>query len=525
MKRYFLLLALVSGSAVAQDYVSDTILVKFKPGNEILAASANLQFGSRVRNVIDPLDISVVRINGRTVPQALSYYRGQSFVEYAEPNYKFKKLHTPNDPRFAQQYQFRTAKFPEAWDLWKGAPGTIIAVLDTGADLNHEDLASKLVPGFDFSDNDSDPTDGDGHGTHCCGNAAAATNNGKGGGGGGYNCKLMPLKIFPNATSDVIISAWRWGADNGARVFSMSFGRGGGESQAELDALNYAEGKGVVLIAAAGNDNSSTILYPAKYASVLGVGAVDANDQKAGFSDFGPDVEVTAGGVNTISTFPGGYGASSGTSMSCPVVAGLAGLLVSRNPTRTPAQIINIIKNTADPVGNFVTHGRINAQKALNLLAPPVGVTYTPTAVSMYHGSSMVGTLSAITTSDDRYLSVRSSTSSVGVMSGATVTIPMTGNRSRLTSLDLIVEGNGVANSTGMVYLYNWSTGIYDYRGAFALTGRDSRATVKVTGFSTYMNSGGTLRAIVRAHVPARFGTGAFSFNLDRVHLSALFSN
>lgn len=520
----FAILALASVVG-AQEFVSDSILVKFRPGSEVLAAAANLELGSRVRNVIDPLDISVIRLNGRTVPQALAFYRGQAFVEYAEPNYKFKLLHTPNDPRFGEQYQFRTAKFPQGWDLWRGATTTTIAVIDTGVDLQHEEFAGKLVPGFDFSDNDNDPDDNDGHGTHCAGNAAAGTNNGKGGAGGGYNCKVMPLKIFPNATSDVIIAAWRFGADNGARVFSMSFGRGGGESQAELDALNYAQSKGVALIAAAGNGGSTNVLYPAKYANVLAVGAVDQNDQRAGFSEFGPDVEVTAGGVNTLSTFPGGYGGSSGTSMSCPVVAGLAGLIASRRPTLTGPQILNIIKNTADPVGSFVTHGRINALKAMQQTAPPVGVNYVPTAISMSHGRTMSGAVANVQTSNDRYVSVQSTTSNVGSMSGALVTIPMTGNRNRLLSLDLNVEGHGVANATGMVYVYNWTTGAYDYRGAFALTGRDSNGVLRITEYSKYLSSGGTFRAIIRAHVPSRFGANAFSLNLDFIRLSAQFSS
>lgn len=508
----------------AQEYVSDSLLVKFKAGTELPSAAANLTFGARVSKFIPGAELSVLRLPaGKTVPQALNYYRGLDCVQYAEPNYKFKMYHTPNDPQFAQQYQFTKAKFPEAWDLWRGAPGTVIAVIDSGCDLTHPDLQSKLVPGFDFSDNDSDPSDPDGHGTHCSGNAAAATNNGVGVAGGGYNCKLMPLKIFPNATSDVIIAAWRWGADNGARVFSMSFGRGGGPSQAEQDALNYALGKGVVHVAAAGNSNSSTLGYPQLYTGVLVVGSTNDQDQKSGFSNWGPNVHVAAGGDNQLSTFPGGYGRSSGTSMSCPVVAGLAGLMVSRGPTLTPAQIISRIRSTCDPIGNWVVNGRINAFKALQQVAPPVTANFGALTITRYYGGAMIGGVQQVQNSDNTYAMINSAPSSVGAMAGVYTTYRMTGDRSKMLGLSLGVEARGAQNSTGMVYLWNWSTSKYEYVAAFAVKLADASTNIAINNPTKYMDGSGNVRAILRAHVPTRFGSSPFPFAIDMTRLSGSF--
>ena len=509
---------------VAQEFVSDSLLVKFKDGTEVPAAAANLTFGARVNKFISGAELSVLKLPaGRTVPQALTYYRGLDCVQYAEPNYKFKLHHTPNDPQFGQQYQFIQAKFPEAWDLWKGSTNTVVAVIDTGCDLTHPDLQSKLVSGFDFSDNDSDPSDGDGHGTHCCGNVGAATNNAIGVAGGAYNCKVMPLKIFPNATSDVIIAAWRWGADNGAKVFSMSFGRGGGPSQAEQDALNYAKGKGVVHVVSAGNNNSSTLGYPQLYSGVLVVGATNSQDQKAGFSNWGPGVHVAAGGDNQLSTMIGGYTRMGGTSMSCPVVAGLAGLMVSRGPNLTPDQIIARIKSTCDPVGNWVVHGRINAFKAMQQVAPPVTNTYNALTVTRYYGGAMLGGIAQVQSSDNSYAMINSAPSTVGAMAGAYTTYRMTGDRSKMLSLSVSVEARGAANSTGMLYLWNWTTLKYEYVAAFGVKLTDATTNVLVNNATKYMDSSGNVKAILRAHVPKRFGSSPFPFAIDMTRLSGTF--
>ena len=313
-------------------------------------------------------------------------FKTNAHVTSVELNYLAHLDVVPNDPYFGSQWALRQSKdcdidAPEAWDIETGDSHVIIAVIDTGVDYTHQDLAANIGPGYDFVNNDNDPRDDHGHGTLCSGIASAVTNNGIGIAGVCWNCTIMPLKGFNaegTGSYGDLSNAVLYAADHSADVISMSWG-GKSDSQVLHDALEYAYAKGVVLVASAGNDDSDVLHYPAAYDSVISVAATDCNDEKDYFSNWGPWVDVAAPGVDILSTMPtytvtmNYYGytkyycRASGTSMACPHVAGLAGLLLSKNHSLTPAMVHTIIDNTVDVINTseVIGRGRINADKAL----------------------------------------------------------------------------------------------------------------------------------------------------------------
>ncbi|MFI5804942.1 S8 family serine peptidase [Streptomyces sp. NPDC051561] len=266
------------------------------------------------------------------------------------------------DPMRDQQYALDSLKLPDAWKTADGDK-TVIAVVDTGADLKHPDLKDRLVDGHDFVDNDDDPTDQNGHGTHVSGIAAAATDNGIGIAGGAPGAKIMPVRVLGadgSGTDANITKGIIWAANHGAHVINLSLGESG--LMARLlkggvlnAAITAAHAKGAVVVAAAGNDG--TALQPYKpLTPVLVVGASGPANKPAAFSNFGAEQAVTAPGVKILSTLPtyttpetksntSGYGALDGTSMAAPYVSAVAALLHQQD--RTPDQIMTAIRSTA----------------------------------------------------------------------------------------------------------------------------------------------------------------------------------
>ncbi|MGB9596027.1 MAG: S8 family serine peptidase [Candidatus Poribacteria bacterium] len=351
-------------------------------------------------------------------------------IDRAEPNYLFYTFDIPNDEYYTSQWGLTKIKAPEAWSYTHGSTDVVIAVIDTGVDYNHPDLANNIwintdeipgngvdddgnglnddVIGYDFvsvdpssvysgedpGPPDNDPMDFDGHGTHCSGIASAVTNNGIGVAGTGWDCKIMAIRGgYKNTSGDGslalsdVVAAIYYAADNGANIISMSWGASSTNPNPFpdlLDALNYAKSKGCVLVAAAGNKNSSIKYYPAAYNGVIAVSASDQNDAKASFSNYGTWVDVAAPGVNIRSTmFDDVYYYMSGTSMATPLVAGIAGLLFSINPLLNGDDVASRIISYADsvywgsPVNSWVK--RVNAYQAV-LNSIPLTVSVSPDA-------------------------------------------------------------------------------------------------------------------------------------------------
>ncbi len=360
------------GSSDKLSYAPDQVIVKFKESAEPrLTLNIHLELGTDLLFHNKEIGFDVVKIEGKSVEEAIKEYEKSPEVEYAEPNYIFTTQWTPNDSLFPDlQWGPKKVQAPAAWDVTKSDSNTSIAIVDTGVQYDHPDLSGKVVRGYDYVDNDWDPYDGNGHGTHAAGIAAAITNNTRGIAGMAPDAKIYAVRVLDDSGSGTLQNVANGiihAADNGADVISLSLGSPN-DSITLKEAVDYAWSKGVVVVAAAGNDGSSQPTYPAYYSNAIAVAATDSDESKASFSNYGSWVDVAAPGVNIYSTYTdNSYASLSGTSMATPHVAGLAGLLDAQG--RSASQIRAAIENTADPIsgtGTYWSKGRINAYRAVN---------------------------------------------------------------------------------------------------------------------------------------------------------------
>ena len=343
----------VSAGLSPQIYPGE-VLVKIHPGEMFQATRTLHAWGLSIRGTIPALDVLQVSV---PVGQELSTARrlaGEPWILYAEPNYRVHAADTiPNDPAYSS-YQWNLARIglPRAWDVTTGGP-VVIAIVDTGVDLDHPDLAAKLITGTTFITGTTTPDDDHWHGTHVAGIAAAATNNGLGVAGVSWGARIMPIKILDSrgdGTYADLARAIIYAADHGARIINMSLG-GEEYSQVVEEAIDYARERGCLLVAAAGN-NGGTVLFPAASDGVLAVAATDSGDRHWVGSNQGSQVDVAAPGVGIYSTGRGGvYFSATGTSMATPHVSGLAALIWSVAPELTPVQVSERITSTAKDLG------------------------------------------------------------------------------------------------------------------------------------------------------------------------------
>lgn len=358
--------------------------------------------------------------------EAIKVVQKQADVRYAEPNFLRQPLRVPNDRGYEFQWHYPLIDLPEAWDTTVGDPSVIVAVIDTGVLLNHPDLESQFDPndpnGYDFISDRDNAGDGNGrdgnandvgddpgrgssfHGTHVAGTIAAATNNGVGVAGVAWNARIMPLRAlgrFGGSSFDIqqavlyaagLPNASRTTPAQPADVINLSLGGPGG-SQSEQDAYSAARNRGVIIIAAAGNEATSQPSFPAAYEGVVSVSAVDQEKRLARYSNFGSTIDVAAPGGNTARDVDGdGYADGvlstggndtsgnvdfvypffQGTSMAAPHVAGVAALMKSINADLTPAQFDQMLANgdLTEDIGqagrdNQFGFGLINARMAV----------------------------------------------------------------------------------------------------------------------------------------------------------------
>jgi thermitase len=372
-------------------FVPGEILVKFKPAVGQLGAQRALEARSlRVSGDIQSIGVLKVAVESGQELETIAALRQNPNVLYAEPNYIAYALDTiPNDPGYGSQWGLPKIGAPAAWDITTGGSDVTIAVVDTGIDLSHPDLSclGKLTSGWDFVNNDANPNDDYGHGSHVAGIAAACTNNGIGVAGVAWGARLMPVKVLNSSgggSYEDVATGITYAVDHGADIVNLSLG-GIYESSALADAVQYAYNHGTLVVVAAGNCAQyypnppcygfvNPIIYPAAYPTTLAVAATDFNDNWANFSEHHPYVDVAAPGVSIYSTWKGGgYASQQGTSMATPFVAGLAALIWSLDPSLTRDQVRTIIQSTADDVwtsgkDNYTGYGRINARRALESL-------------------------------------------------------------------------------------------------------------------------------------------------------------
>ncbi|TMG48145.1 MAG: hypothetical protein E6H91_06955, partial [Chloroflexi bacterium] len=358
------------------------ILVKFRgSANPADADAATRDAGGDVVRDLAQIRTRVVNVSAAARDAILAKYRGHPAVERASAAIQLRKAGDPNDPSYAQQWSLPKIAWDRAYSSVPIAGSATIAVLDTGVDATHPDLAGRVLTGQSFTGRDaySDPN---GHGTALAGIAAANVNDGVGMAGVAYSganvASVQVLQADGTGYDSDVIAGVLWAADNDAQVILMGFSSAD-YSAALADALAYAWGKGAVLVAATGNDGSSAPTYPAGMANVIGVAATDQNDAVAVGSNTG-SASVAAPGVGIYATQPGGgYASLTGSSASAAETAGLAALLVAGGKNNSGAA--NQIRGAVDPVSGQ-TIGRINVYSALTTVATPQPTpTLAPTPI------------------------------------------------------------------------------------------------------------------------------------------------
>ena len=349
--------------------------------------------------------------------QLKAAYQQNPLIEAVEYNYLRPTLAdavVPNDPKYSEQWNLPLMRLPQAWAIEKGNRNVVIAIIDSGIDYKHEDLAPKAwinpreipengldddgngyiddIYGWDFTDapnlqaegdyleGDNEPIDERGHGTHVAGIAGAMPHNGIGIAGVAWECPLMAIRAglslggSSRMQDDDSASAIVYAADNGASIVNMSWGSER-RSFVIQDAIDYAYSRGVVLVAAAGNSQKPEAIFPAAYRKVIAVASTEQNQQRFYQSNFGASIDIGAPGNVILSTqINNQYRRLTGTSMASPHVAGVAALLLAKRPALTSEEIRHILINTADPVyredsdeldEKFVGAGTVNAERAL----------------------------------------------------------------------------------------------------------------------------------------------------------------
>lgn len=394
-----------AGIQKSEKYVPNEILVKFKPGlSDKEVDNINSKNEASVLYSSQYAGFKTLKVpKSKTVEEMVEIYSKNPNVEYAVPNYVMYATMLPNDPLYVYQWNFKPPNginVTDAWDISTGT-GVIVAVIDTGVASNAPDLSeTNFVQGYDFINYDNDPADDNGHGTHVAGTIAQSTNNGIGVAGVAYGCTIMPVKVLDASGSgtlsqlvDGIYYASGKNSQYKADVISMSLGFPTSVTAKKLrpllSALDYAYSQGIVIVAAAGNDGTSTVCYPAAYEKCIAVGATRYDGTRPYYSNYGSALDIMAPGgdmsvdqnndykpdgilQNTLAYSPGtfDYYLYQGTSMATPHVSGVAALLIA-NGVKGPENVRQAMQSTAKDMGatgwdSGYGWGIVDAYKALN---------------------------------------------------------------------------------------------------------------------------------------------------------------
>jgi subtilisin family serine protease len=405
-----------------------TLLTKKERG--VLARLKRAPKGARIPELDRIYKLRIKPEKGQSLQGIVAAFNSNPDVEYAELNYIVSINATPNDPLYPIQWPLNNTgqiypesgrynsppgtpdcdiDAPEVWEISTGGPDTIVAVVDTGVDYRHRDLNDNMwinigeitgngvddddngyvddIYGYDFHNNDGDPCDDHGHGTHCAGTITAEGDNGLDIVGVCWNARIMALKFLGSngyGSTSRAVTAFYYAVANGADIISNSWG-GGSYSHVIKDAIDYAHSQGVIMVASAGNDNSNYPKYPAYYEHMISVAATNSNDEKAPFSNYGDWVDIAAPGVDILSLRAGGTSRGtvyddyttvlSGTSMACPHIASACAFLLSVNPLLTCDEVYDILIETVDPIppGICIADGRLNLHSAIAVAEPSQG--------------------------------------------------------------------------------------------------------------------------------------------------------
>jgi|GEM_PF-973457 len=384
------------GGRVDAATLTKTTLIHFDPYISVEERDARIaQMNGELVSWMAPIGVATVRltlpdtgVNGLTELVGVDGHE----VQGVEFDGEVRGTFIADDPDITDPKKVYVAdlfNLSAAWDYSIGSEEVTVAVLDTGVFPDHPEFADRLTEGYDFVNRDDDPSDDHGHGTHIAGTVAAGVNNGIGTAGICPQCTIMPVKVLNENNAGVwsgVANGLIYAVDNGADIVVLSLGSPNPNKTME-SAISYANQNDVLVIAAAGNENTSAPFYPAAYPGTLGVGATDQHDEKWALSNYGEMLDVMAPGNLIYSTYLDlenayeGHIFMSGTSMATPHVAGLAGLLLSQDSSRNASDLKRLIIDSAKDLGEptwdeYYGHGRIDIVSALKAetdFVPPTG--------------------------------------------------------------------------------------------------------------------------------------------------------
>src|SRR5438094_6360937 len=361
----------IVGGVASASWVKGHILVQPRAGlSDTEFQKALGPHGGKVVGTLGNLNIYIVSLPAQASEQAVATALSKHpHMKFAEVDQIVAPSFTTNDSYLSSEWHLATVNAPAAWDTSIGS-GVTVAILDSGIDDTHPDLLGQLVPGWNFFDNNNVTSDVFGHGTKVAGVVGAVGGNAIGVAGVAWGSRLMPVRVTDlsgSATWSAIASGLNWAADHGARVANLSFCVQA--SSSTQTAAQYFQNKGGVVVNSAGN--YGTLDSTAASDVLISVSATDSTDTLAGWSSFGPYVDVSAPGVGIwTTTMGGGYGAVSGTSFSSPLTAGTIALMLAANSSLAPSQVVSLLKSTSVDLGAtgydyYYGSGRINAEAAV----------------------------------------------------------------------------------------------------------------------------------------------------------------
>ena len=427
-------------AAGVEQYARGRILVMPRAGlSSSEFAKVLAPHGGRGRKV-GQSDLHVVDLPGNGSEKAVvERLLKNPHVKYAELDRLVSPNFVANDPYLGSEWHINKVNAPAAWDVTQGS-GIIIAILDSGVDGTHPDLAAQMVPGFNFMDNNTNTADVNGHGTAVAGVAAASTNNGMGVAGVAGQARIMPVRIADaNAYAyySTIAQGITYAADHGARIANCSYGGVAG-SAAIQSAAQYMKSKGGLVFVSAGNNGVDENILPTT--TMIAVSATDETDNRTSWSSYGNFVSLAAPGITYTTSRGGNYDQWMGTSFSSPLAAGVAALMMAARPSLDSPQVEKLMFSTAVDIGAagrdiYYGYGRVDAAAAVKAAAASVSTVDTQApavAISAPLGSSSVSGVVPVNVS---------ATDNVGV-----------------ARVELKVNGNTVAVDSAAPFAFSWDS-------------------------------------------------------------------